>query len=78
MKEIPDDLCTDTPSWYGRFSLRITAIYPASSKAWESTELTAKPMTAAMAADFLGVLQEFFHPESHYTFGSDEKIYERI
>jgi hypothetical protein len=31
-----------------------------------------------MAADFADVLQKFFEPDSHYTFGDDETIYARL
>ena len=31
-----------------------------------------------MAADFADVFQEFFDPETHYTYGDDEKIYARL
>ena len=78
MKEIPDDLCTGYAQLVRAFLAENHGDIPDILKCMGVHRADGEVMTAAMAADFLGVLQEFFHPESHYTFGSDEKIYERI
>jgi hypothetical protein len=37
-----------------------------------------RPVSWQMVADFADVFQELFHPDQHYTFGSDPEIYARL
>ncbi|MDO9263710.1 MAG: AarF/ABC1/UbiB kinase family protein [Desulfosalsimonadaceae bacterium] len=37
-----------------------------------------RPVSWRMVTDFADVFQELFHPDHHYTFGSDEEIYTKL
>ncbi len=78
MKEVPQDLCRGYVRLISAFLNHEYPKIPAILKSMGVHNANGAPIPWQMAADFADVLQEFFVPETQYTFGDDEKIYAKL
>ncbi len=78
MKEVPENLCRGYVRLVSSFLNHEYPKIPTILKSMGVHKANGDPMPWQMAADFADVLQEFFDPVAHYTFGNDAKIYARL
>ena len=78
MKEIPEALCQGYVRLVRAFLDQKHEKLPGILKSMGVHRDGGDPVSVAMVTDFADMLQEFFHPETQYAFGDDEKIYARF
>ncbi len=78
MKEVPESLCR---GYVRLIRAMLDHAYPKMPGILREMGVHlagGRPVSWQMVADFADVFQEFFHPDQHYTFGSDAAIYGRL
>jgi len=78
MKEVPEELCHGYVRLVSSFLNHEYPKIPIVLKSMGVHKANGDLMPWQMAADFADVLQEFFEPDTHYTFGDDEKVYAKF
>jgi predicted unusual protein kinase regulating ubiquinone biosynthesis (AarF/ABC1/UbiB family) len=78
MKEVPESLCR---GYVRLIRAMLDHAYPKMPGILRDMGVhlaDGRPVSWRMVADFADVFQELFHPDQHYTFGSDAEIYTRL
>jgi predicted unusual protein kinase regulating ubiquinone biosynthesis (AarF/ABC1/UbiB family) len=78
MKEVPEELHHGYIRLVSSFLNHEYPKIPIILKSMGVHKANGDLMPWQMTADFANVLSEFFEPDTHYTFGDDEKIYARL